>query len=1029
MSNAGDEEDPDDDFIKRQGSQPANPNQATIREGFLKKKSPAGMIRKVWQSRYFKLMPDCMTYSKKKDDKEAQGVIPLTSIGQVTLPKNKGAGRFDVEVVGTGAVRIFCLMAKTDKEAIEWVETLKNLQKNAVRTPVITKQESKDLLKGAKSPNSSSGNKFWKNAKLGSRDARLTNVSENDEPPPDSEEAAIKLHIISQDTSFTGFGNLYHALDWRRKGSSYLLHAVNKKDKLASSAKPLFKEMKELTHRFIFRQAYIGDTEDYVFAMYESTGDQNNLAHHLKVLQKFPEDVVLLLGAQLTLALHTIHDAAGVGFWTMSPHKLWIGSDGALVIKEPLLCLQDIPSEMMLPSYRSPEHFQAGGEQVMADWWRLGLIMYELLTGVNPFAKTPEALIPKFKVTELKFPSEVSKSTQDLIKALMNPNPSTRLGHENDAAEVRASPLWGPTIGQSWEAILTQPIISPWLKLHVLEPAQARVKRDTRPHADKEESELELRIIGTRGVALEEADTGADRTQKKPSKREEKKLPPKLMCKVDFEGQYHTTPTLVTAINSQLEWNERFTFKFRGHVHSTNNLVIQVVDHSKGYGLIVGDISLQLIEMKPGPPLLQWHSILTPEATANGEVLLSVALTKADEKSNANAHLPKPLAHYFGSELASQAGGPPEGGEEDDPRLFGDGKADDDDDGDVRDDTTATRDTAGNLVLSISKLREKRKKDPPKRFNRAPFDLDLTYITPKLIALSSPTESKGHTPDQLAAFFKQFHPDYAIYHLSHFKFATDKFKVSDCPISDYSVPTFPGLVALIERAWAFYNSKDSAVVAVECTTGKGPSGMVIACLLLMAGLAESADEALFLFARKRTPEAIAVTLPSQRRYVHYFEQYLRDYQRISRPFPSEGKSVTLLRIRLTTLYSLEVGGGCDPYFVCVGPGPKFSVLYDHKKATKGNLTEYKGTDGHADLVCVDEADSSPTGCTLYGDVKFVFFDHFKGHSGTDTKLFQFWLNTAFISSDYVCLDKVHIDGAQNKMFKASFRLELFFTSA
>ena len=281
--------------------------------------------------------------------------------------------------------------------------------------------------------------------------------------------------------------------------------------------------------------------------MYESNGDQERISHHLQVLQKFPEDVVLLLGAQLTLALHYLHDA-GLGFWTLSPNKLWFGSDGALMIKEPLLYLGpgSIPQEMMLPSYRSPEHFQAGGEQVVADWWRLGLVMYELVTGVNPFAKTPEAVIPKFKATELKFPSEVSKSTQELIKALMNPNPNSRLGHANDAAEVKASPLWGPTIGQSWDAILSHPMTpAPWLKSNILDPAQAKVKSDNRPQIDKSESVVELMIKETRGVVLEEADTGADPMQKKSTKKE-KKLPPKLLCKVDFEGQFNCTQCIAS---------------------------------------------------------------------------------------------------------------------------------------------------------------------------------------------------------------------------------------------------------------------------------------------------------------------------------------------------------------------------------------------------------------------------------------------------------------------------------------------------
>ena len=47
----------------------------------------------------------------------------------------------------------------------------------------------------------------------------------------------------------------------------------------------------------------------------------------------------------------------------------------------------------------------------------------------------------------------------------------------------------------------------------------------------------------------------------------------------------------------------------------------------------------------------------------------------------------------------------------------------------------------------------------------------------------------------------------------------------------------------------------------------------------------------------------------------------------------------------------------------------------------------------------------------------------------DAQMFHFWINTAFIDREYLCLHKAYIDGADkdksNKQFDADFKVELF----
>ena len=65
------------------------------------------------------------------------------------------------------------------------------------------------------------------------------------------------------------------------------------------------------------------------------------------------------------------------------------------------------------------------------------------------------------------------------------------------------------------------------------------------------------------------------------------------------------------------------------------------------------------------------------------------------------------------------------------------------------------------------------------------------------------------------------------------------------------------------------------VIAVHCKAGKGRTGVMIAAYLLHARVAASADDALALVAAARTTDGKCVTIPSQTRYVRYYEEMVR----------------------------------------------------------------------------------------------------------------------------------------------------------
>jgi len=319
----------------------------------------------------------------------------------------------------------------------------------------------------------------------------------------------------------------------------------------------------------------------------------------------------------------------------------------------------------------------------------------------------------------------------------------------------------------------------------------------------------------------------------------------------------------------------------------------------------------------------------------------------------------------------------------------------------------------------IKKLVSKNKK----RFSEDGFDLDLTYITDRVIAMGFPAESleKIYRNNMLEVqtFFNRRHTGhYKIYNLcSERTYRQHAFQeVGNYPFDDHMAPPFDILFEFCKDVDDWLRLHPENVAGIHCKAGKGRTGVMICCYLLFCNKFSTADESLEFYARTRTYDGKGVTIRSQRRYVRYFESFLKNFHIVGQPLPE--RRVQIVKLRLRTIPKLNFFGKCEPWFVISNSEE------DYVSTKYKNPPELKSSMEFADLICED--------LVLKGDVLITFYN--RSSLNSKEKLFHLWFNTSFLTSqpeDSIEFTKTELDGISKKLAKKlspSFVLEIFYVN-
>ncbi|KAL4480821.1 hypothetical protein ABPG72_001690 [Tetrahymena utriculariae] len=310
-----------------------------------------------------------------------------------------------------------------------------------------------------------------------------------------------------------------------------------------------------------------------------------------------------------------------------------------------------------------------------------------------------------------------------------------------------------------------------------------------------------------------------------------------------------------------------------------------------------------------------------------------------------------------------------------------------------------------------------------KRFESDEFSLDLTYITPKIIAMGFPADKfeslYRNDRKEVKNFFKKKHKDnYKIYNLcSEREYNREEFQnFAHYPFEDHQAPEFQLIYNFCKDLFKFLyeEGNEDNTAAVHCKAGKGRTGVMICCFLMYSGEHQKAIDSLRYYGMMRTKNKKGVTIPSQIRYVQYFEKALQCKYNLEN-FPRI--NLKLLKIKLVTIPNFNFFGGCEPFFTII----QFS---DNKEKIEYNsLDHFKLQKYHKEPYIefvLEEYD-------IKGDVQIQFFN--KSLLKKKEKMFQFWFNCAFFEPNGVLvLDKNQLDSAckdkKHKRFSEAFHVEV-----
>jgi cGMP-dependent protein kinase 2 len=193
------------------------------------------------------------------------------------------------------------------------------------------------------------------------------------------------------------------------------------------------------------------------------------MAPQTKFLRGLPENVARFYIASIVLALEYLHDH-NIVYRDLKPENVFIDQQGYPKLGDfGFAKVLDAGKRTYTfcgtPGYVAPENILAHGYGISVDWWGLGVVMFVLLTGRQPFTspKNEDPMVVMRRIVDeeyaVKFPPYITPAAKDLVSRLLERKPTRRLGAlAGRAGDVKRHKWFD---GFDWEALSARKMVPP----------------------------------------------------------------------------------------------------------------------------------------------------------------------------------------------------------------------------------------------------------------------------------------------------------------------------------------------------------------------------------------------------------------------------------------------------------------------------------------------------------------------------------------------------------------------------------------
>ena len=198
--------------------------------------------------------------------------------------------------------------------------------------------------------------------------------------------------------------------------------------------------LEKIHYPFIVSLQYAFQDPDHLFFVTEFA-QGGELFYHLKREHFFENERAQFYVAEIVLALGFLHKNNLI-YRDLKPENVLLDKDGHVKLTDfglskALLSKRNSKAYTICgtPQYIAPEIIKNKGYDKTVDWWSLGVLMYEMLSGKKPFVFPKGSLRLDYFTKKVEMCNNFTEGAKDLISKFLTVEPKNRIGYGSNGIE------------------------------------------------------------------------------------------------------------------------------------------------------------------------------------------------------------------------------------------------------------------------------------------------------------------------------------------------------------------------------------------------------------------------------------------------------------------------------------------------------------------------------------------------------------------------------------------------------------------